>query len=183
MLKSDSSLLNGRKPFFSPEGTNNIAAHPCLVCRIGRMGKHIEPRFAWRYIDGIAPGLHIEDADRLAAARQKRTDWVLATAMDGSMPVGEFTDTPAEEEHCLTTYTYRLYKQVSDISEGCPTVEYRLVLNDKAEDIVALLSKTITLRQGDLIFIGADTEPLMPQVNNCIVAYNGTEDLLFCKIK
>ncbi|MBQ9339509.1 MAG: fumarylacetoacetate hydrolase family protein [Paludibacteraceae bacterium] len=181
ILKSDSSLLNGRKPFFSPEGMQCVSAHPCLVFRIGRMGKHIEPRFAWRYIDGYAAGLHLEDSELLSASRRNGSDWTFATAMDGSMPVGVFTR--PQEEACNEQYTFRLYNSVADIAEGKYGDEKKLHLNDSPEDIVSMLSKTITLRQGDMIFIATPDKPFEANNNNCIVAFTDNEDVLFCKVK
>lgn len=181
VLKSDASLLNGRKPFFSPEGMCEAAVHPCLVFRIGRMGKHIEPRFAMRYIDGLAAGLHIEDPQGLETARKQGRDWTLATAMDGSMAVGEMAtvDEPRDEWKAV----FKLYGSVSEIAAGHVRDERTLLLRDKPEEVVAEISRTITLRQGDLIFVGTGTAPWLCTENNCISGVLPTGEEVFCKIK
>lgn len=178
VLKSDSSLLNGRKPFFTPETMLRAAVHPCLVYRIGRMGKHIEPRYAWRYINGVAAGLHIEDPDLLAKARENGSDWTMATAIDGSMAIGIFSEEPQSGET-----VFRRYTDVAQIAEGGKEDERVLLLKDKPEDVIAEISEKITLRQGDMFFIAADKEPWICTENNCIAGFTGDEDTLFCKIK
>ena len=39
VLKGDSCLLNGRKPFFMPEGATEIGATECVILRVSRLGK------------------------------------------------------------------------------------------------------------------------------------------------
>ena len=62
--KGDSCLLNGRKPFFLPEGVPEIGATECLILRVSRLGKEIAPRFADRYYDAVAPGADFISMDK-----------------------------------------------------------------------------------------------------------------------
>ena len=56
VLKGDSCLLNGRKPFFVPDWTSEVGVTDCIILRVCRLGKEIAPKFADRYYDAIAPG-------------------------------------------------------------------------------------------------------------------------------
>jgi 2-keto-4-pentenoate hydratase/2-oxohepta-3-ene-1,7-dioic acid hydratase in catechol pathway len=87
VLKSDSSLLVNRKPFFIPDWSKDIRMTPCWVLRVSRLGKHISTRFASRYYDKVAPALNICAADYL-----EKGDMVRAWAFDYSLPMGVFAD-------------------------------------------------------------------------------------------
>ena len=87
VLKSDSSLLNNKKPFFIPDWSNDIQMTPCVVIRVSRLGKNIGARFANRYYNAIALGLNIFAADYLKAG-----DWTRAWAFDFSLPIGPWME-------------------------------------------------------------------------------------------
>lgn len=85
VLKSDSSLMVNRKPFFIPDWSNDMQYTPCVVVRVCKLGKHVATKFASRYYDAIAPGLNIHAEDC-----RVKGDYVRAWAFDGSLPVGTF---------------------------------------------------------------------------------------------
>lgn len=93
-VKGDSALLNQRKPLFLPDWTNDVRYTPAVVVRICRLGKHIQPKFATRYYDAIAPAMDVVAWDKLAE------DPALAVSWDGSFVTGETTppDLPSREE-------------------------------------------------------------------------------------
>ncbi len=194
ILKSDSSLRNGRKPFYSPENMLRAAVHPCIAFRIGRMGKHILPQYAWRYIDSYAPSLHIEDWDTVQNAHREQTDLTLATAMDYSQPVGEWilvkdidleSKNPHSEAYNKSRFTFYKHNKVSDIAND-EVIADKIILHltDRIEDVIAKISDVLTLRQGDIVFLASKAAPFIVRENNCITASMGDkENLLFCKIK
>lgn len=85
VLKSDSSLMVNRKPFFIPDWSTDLRYTPCVVVRVCKLGKHIAPKFASRYYDSIAPALNIHAEDW-----REKGDAIRAWAFDGSLPVGTF---------------------------------------------------------------------------------------------
>lgn len=172
LLKGDSALLPNRKPFFFPEDGSKMAAYPCIVFRVSRLGKNIAPRFACRYVDSYAAGLHIEDTCALAEARAAGRPWTTAIAADGSLPVGTFIsmqegETPSEIIFSLN---------------GTPAPLTNMVLN--IDEAIAEVSRHITIRQGDLLFITSKTmSPFMPKEEDYISANINNEENLFCKFK
>lgn len=86
-LKSDSSLLNNKKPFFIPDWSHDVRMTPCIVLRVSRLGKNIGARFADRYYNAVALGLNIFAADYLEAG-----DWTRALAFDFSLPIGPWME-------------------------------------------------------------------------------------------
>ena len=163
VLKGDSCLLNGRKPFFVPDWTNEVGVTPCLILRVSRLGKEIAPKFADRYYDAIAPGEDFIALDIAREAQQAGTPWTKAIAFDYSLALGEWID----KDDGLTVN--------GDKMDGM-----WLLTPDQA---IAQASKVMTIRQGDLIYIQAQQAPRRVEKEEIIrVEING-EEKLYCKIK
>lgn len=194
LLKGDSALLVNKKPFFVPEKTICLAAHPCVVMRISKLGKNISPRFAYRYIDAIAAGLHIEDEGMLTQSRKEGHSWTAAVAAEGSLPVGTFLPLTKEDDGC----TFRFF-----LEDGCEC-NFRFFLEGEEKHIrlaelpiaeaVAAVSRVMTIRQGDMLFLTTRQTPFYPKMEQCITATIQAEqipeeyaeaarDNLYCKIK
>ena len=182
LLKGDSALLVNKKPFFVPEKTLCLAAHPCVVMRISKLGKNISPRFAYRYIDAIAAGLHLADEGMLALARKEGHSWTAAIAADGSLPVGAFL--PLPDEGCECTFRFFLEGEEKQI---------RLAELPIAE-AVAAVSRVMTIRQGDMLFLTTRQAPFYPKMEQFITATiesgattqeyaEAARENLYCKIK
>ena len=92
VLKGDSCLLNGRKPFFIPDGSKEIGVTPCLILRVSRLGKEIAYKFADRYYDAIAPGEDFVALDLLREAEKAGKPWTKALAFDYSLAIGEWME-------------------------------------------------------------------------------------------
>jgi 2-keto-4-pentenoate hydratase/2-oxohepta-3-ene-1,7-dioic acid hydratase in catechol pathway len=151
VLKSDSSLMVNRKPFFIPDWCEDIRCVPCVVVRICKLGKHVATKFAERYYDSIAPALNIYAEDY----RQKG-DPIRAWAFDNALPVGTFMSLDKYHPNDL------------------------IISIDRA---VTEVSRLMTIRQGDLIFIERQipSQPLVrEEVFQEIV---DAEEVLYCKIK
>ena len=131
VLKGDSCLLNGRKPMFIPDWTNELGVTECIILRVSRLGKEIAPRFANRYYDAVAPGADFTALDKLREAQAAGKPWTEAIAFDYSLAIGEWIN---NDEMSATT-----------------------LLNDELiispEEAISEASKVMTIRQGDLIYI------------------------------
>ena len=157
VLKGDSCLLNGRKPFFVPDWSNEIAVTPCIILRVSRLGKEIAAPFAGRYYDAIAYGADFVALDILRAAKAEGRPWTQALAFDYSLALGEW---------------------MPDNGKG--EIE-NLVLSP--EEAIAAASKVMTIRQGDLIYIQLKQAPRVVQREEVIRQEIDGEEKLYCKIK
>lgn len=172
LIKGDSALLVNRKPFFMPEDTCRLAAHPCLVLRVSKLGKNISPRFASRYVDAYAAGIHIEDEGALMKARAEGRSWTAAVAADGSLPVGTFI--PLTEEAPLP----------EEIIFQHDDAEKRILFSgQQIAEAVASISRVITVRQGDMLFLTSAQPPFYPSLDQAITATANGEENIYCKIK
>jgi 2-keto-4-pentenoate hydratase/2-oxohepta-3-ene-1,7-dioic acid hydratase in catechol pathway len=157
VLKGDSCLLNGRKPFFVPDWSQEIGVTPCMILRVSRLGKEIALKFADRYYDAIAPGEDFVAMDVLREAKAAGKPWTKALAFDYSLAIGEW----------VTGYGLRV------------TGDYVL----SPEEAIVEASKVMTIRQGDLIYIQADCEPRRVQKEEVLRVEIEGEEKLYCKIK
>ena len=171
VLKGDSCMLNNRKPFFMPDQTSMIRMTPCIVLRISRLGKHIAPKFAYRYYDAVANGADFADEILLEDARKRGASWTRAIAFDYSLAVGEMM---SKEEGIDASLEFPVagFKLQEDQT---PQIESPVI---SPEDAIARASEVMTLRQGDLIFIHHTTGSRIVQQEEVIEAKG-----LYCKVK
>ena len=161
VLKGDSCLLNGRKPFFLPEWSQEIGVTPCCILRVSRLGKEIAPKFASRYYDAIAPGADFVAMDVLREAQTAGKPWTKALDFDYSLAIGEW----------ITNDEMSAAKLLND----------GLIVSP--EEAIAEASKVMTIRQGDLIYIQVKQAPRPVQKEEIIRTEINGEEKLYCKIK
>ena len=158
-MKSDSSLLNQGKPFFLPDGSEDIRQCPCVVLRINRLGRSIAPQFAVRYYDAMAYGIDFQANDFL---RQGMTTEGLA--FDGALCVGEWMP-PAVFRTLPGTL-------INEIEQALPIGQ-----------AIAQISRTMTLRMGDILYIDLPKEALPVKREDVIQYEHDEQPLLYCRIK
>ena len=132
-MKPDSAILKDSKPFFIPDFSNEIHYETELVVRINRLGKNIAPRFANRYYDAVTVGIDFTARDLQRKFREQGNPWELCKGFDSSAAIGTFV--PVDR-----------YK---DIQSGCAAD-----MLFKIDDIIAYVSRFVTLKIGDLLFTG-----------------------------
>lgn len=123
VMKSDSSLLQGRQPFFLPDWSSLITVRTCVAWRVSHMGRHIEPRFAPRYCDGLALALNFRAEDKL-----QQGEWAEGMAFDQSFVLGGWLQPEQFDPGLLPT-------------------------QPSMEEAVARISARMTLRTGDILFV------------------------------
>lgn len=161
VLKGDSCLLNGRKPMFMPDWTNELGVTECMILRVSRLGKEIACKFADRYYDAIAPGEDFIALDRAREAQAEGRPWTQALAFDYSLAIGEWI---SNDEMSAT-------KLLND----------ELIISP--EEAISAASKVMTIRQGDLVYIQAKQAPKPVQKEEVIRVEIDGEEKLYCKIK
>lgn len=138
VLGADSAMLVGRKPYFVPDESEDVRGYRCVLLRICRLGKSIAPRFACRYYDAVAPGMHFVCQDLLDEAIAEGRSWTAAIAGDGSQAIGDWIS-------------------LSEQPEAGAELLQNLVISP--EEAIRQASTLMTLRQGDLICIHTTDAP------------------------
>jgi 2-keto-4-pentenoate hydratase/2-oxohepta-3-ene-1,7-dioic acid hydratase in catechol pathway len=145
--KPDTALVRNNQPFYIPDFSIDIHYEVELVLRISKMGKNVHVRFASRYFDAIGLGIDFTARDIQSKAKEKGLPWALAKGFDGSAPVSDF-------------YPVDRFRDTRDINFSLNVNgELRQKGNSgmmlfSFEEIIAYVSKYITLKEGDLIFTG-----------------------------
>lgn len=156
-LKSDSSLQVNKKPFFVPSFSEHFTATPCLVYRINRVGKSIQSKFAYRYINAVTVGLDIIAEDCTGVEHN---------AFDYSLVVG--TMQPIQE-------TIQWSLSLNNSKYTLTSVDFVTTYMDA----IARISSLLTLRQGDFLFIDHRTYHFPLHIDDEYIV----PDILYCKIK
>lgn len=148
-------LASGTLPY--PPGTDAFCHEVELVVAIGRGGRDIDPRDASDHIWGYAAGLDMTRRDLQLQAKQNGGPWEPAKAFDHSAPCSAIV--PAT--HCGHPREGVIHLSVNGVERQ------RADLADllwSVPELVAMLSRSVSLLPGDLIFTGTPTgvAPLEP---------------------
>lgn len=147
-LKADTALLRNNDAFYIPDGVGRVIAAPHIVLKVARLAKCIGERFAPRCIEGIMGGVTFTAADKLDEARREGLPWDEAVGFDHSSALS--LDTLAHDA-MLQGATFYINGEE----------RARLSINDMRftpDCVVAHLSECMTLRIGDLVFLGSPAE-------------------------
>jgi len=146
-MKPDTAVLKDNKPFYIPEFSSDIHYELEVVLKISKEGKHIQEKFAHTYYEEIGLGIDFTARDIQSAHKEKGLPWELAKAFDNSAAVSNFV--PKESLGDLKAIQFEL--KVNQESRQNGNTENILF---SFEQIIAFVSKYITLKKGDLIFTG-----------------------------
>ncbi len=173
-MKPDTALLLDNKPFYLPDFSNDLHHEVELVLKISKMGKQIEKGFAYRYFDEIGIGIDFTARDLQRECKQKGLPWEVAKAFDHSAPLGGFLSRKDLPDPIL----FHLDINGKTVQEG--TTEDLLFSFD---ELIAYVSRFITLRTGDLIFTGTPAGVGPVKKGDRLQAYIGDKLLLDFDVK
>mgnify|MGYP000853767897 FL=1 len=146
-LKPSTAILPNEGTVVLPQISKNVQHEVELVVLIGKTGKNIPLKLARNYVAGCGVGLDMTMRDLQLEAKQKGLPWALAKGFDTSAPVSEFV--PIEE--------------IPDIKELILELTVNGELRQKGfvkdmifsvEELIAYISRFITIEEGDLLFTG-----------------------------
>lgn len=147
-MKPDSALLKDGKPFFLPDFSREIHYETEVVVRICRLGKHIAPRFAHRYYDAVTVGIDFTARDLQRAFRAAGNPWELSKGFDNSAAIGTFI--PLDRlGGDVQQLDFHLDIDGREVQRG-RTAD----MLHRVDDIIAYVSRFMTLKMGDLLFTG-----------------------------
>ncbi|MHC2990080.1 2-hydroxyhepta-2,4-diene-1,7-dioate isomerase [Pontibacter sp. HJ8] len=175
-FKPDTAILRNNEPFYYPDYSQDIHHEVELTLRISREGKNIDPKFARKYYDAIGLGIDFTARDLQAKAKAKGLPWTLAKGFNGSAPVSEFL--PLDQFPDLQDINFRLDVNGELKQQG----NSRMMLNT-FDDILAYISRFITLKTGDIIFTGTPEGVGPVKIGDRLEGYVEAKKLLDFEIK
>jgi fumarylpyruvate hydrolase len=142
----DSIVLdNARVPY--PPMTSNFQFEVELVIALGRGGRDIAVESANSLIWGYAVGIDLTRRDRQFDARDMRLPWEVGKSFDASAPCGpiaQVSDHDRFKDCSITLAVNGAERQRGNIGQ--------MIWN--VPEVIAQLSKQVTLAAGDLIYTG-----------------------------
>jgi acylpyruvate hydrolase len=175
-LKPDTALVKDNQPFYYPEFSKEIHHEVELVLKINKVGKNIDVAFANKYYDEIGIGIDFTARDIQAKCKEKGLPWEKAKAFDGSAPIGQFIDKQKLKD--LNNINFQLNINSKTVQQG-NTKD----LLFSFDNIVAYVSKFLTLKTGDLIYTGTPEGVGPVAIGDRLEAYIEKEKLLDFEIK
>lgn len=145
--KPTSSLVFDNNNVEFPSFTTNLLYEVELVIKIGKKGKNIDEKDAASYISEIGVGIDYTAKDILNDVRSTKGPWELAKGFDGAAPISSFKSVSNFTD--LNNINFDL----SINNENKQTGNTSLMIYNFAE-IIAFVSKFMTLEPNDLIFTG-----------------------------
>lgn len=175
-MKPDTAILQKRNPFFYPEFSKDIHYETELVLKISKNGRHIEEKFAHKYYDEIGIGIDFTARDIQAECKKKGLPWEIAKAFDQSAPLGGFLPKSSFEDMNNITFSLKINGELrQEGNSGNMIFSF--------DQIIAYVSKFITLKIGDLIFTGTPEGVGPTKIDDHFEAFIGNEKLLAFNVK
>ncbi|MFN8273247.1 MAG: fumarylacetoacetate hydrolase family protein [Flavobacteriaceae bacterium] len=146
-LKPDTAVLSRPQPFIIPDFSQDIHHEIELVVKINKMGKYIEPEFAYKYYDEITVGIDFTARDVQQKLKEKGLPWEKAKAFDGSAIIGDFISKKVFSS--LESINFELTNNGITVQKGNSSL-----MLWKIDELISYVSQYFTLRTGDVIFTG-----------------------------
>ena len=147
-----------------------------LVVKINRIGKHIEPQFAYKYYQEIGLGIDFTARDIQQKCKEKGLPWEKAKGFDGSAVVGNFMDKSAFTD--LNHIPFSLRQNDVIVQDGNSSDMIFTI-----DDIISYISQFMTLKIGDLIYTGTPSGVGPVKINDLLEGFIGDEKMLSCRVK
>jgi acylpyruvate hydrolase len=175
--KPDSAILPKGNPMMIPDWTKDLHYECEIVVRINRLGKHIEQEFASRYYDEIGLGIDFTARDVQDELKKKGLPWEKAKGFDGSAVIGQ-DFIPTSEISDLNKIPFSLKKngqtvQIADTSQMIFSID----------QIIAYVSKYMTLKIGDYIFTGTPSGVGPVHAGDTLEGFIGEKSMYKIKIR
>ena len=172
-LKPDTALLRNNDPFYIPAFSNEVHYECELVVRITRLAKCMDVKFASRCYEEVGLGIDFTARDLQREAIAKGLPWELCKGFDHSAALSN------------------QFVPLAELGGDVQNLEFEMELNGEVrqhgftkdmlftvDQIIAHVSKYMTLRIGDLIYTGTPVGVGAVKAGNNIKARIGGHTLL-----
>ncbi|MBQ5860975.1 MAG: fumarylacetoacetate hydrolase family protein [Alistipes sp.] len=172
-LKPDTALLRNNDPFYIPAFSNEVHYECELVVRITRLAKCMDVKFASRCYEEVGLGIDFTARDLQREAIAKGLPWELCKGFDHSAALSN------------------QFIPLAEFGGDVQNLEFEMELNGEVrqrgftkemlfsvDQIIAHVSKYMTLRIGDLIFTGTPVGVGAVKAGDNIKARLGGHELL-----
>lgn len=175
-MKPDSAVLLKQHPFVIPEFSEDIHHEIELIVKINKVGKYIEPKFAYKYYDEISVGIDFTARDLQQKLKDKGLPWEKAKAFDGSAVIGEFVS--KEKFQSVDNLNFELTNNGKVVQSGNSSL-----MLWKIDELIATISQYFTLKIGDIIFTGTPEGVAQVKPNDILEGFLNKQKLFKIQVK
>jgi 2-keto-4-pentenoate hydratase/2-oxohepta-3-ene-1,7-dioic acid hydratase in catechol pathway len=175
-MKPDSAILLKQYPFVIPEFSEDIHHEIEIIVKISKVGKYIEPKFAYKYYDEISVGIDFTARDLQARLKEKGLPWEKAKAFDGSAVIGDFL--PKTLFNSIENLTFELTNNGETVQKG--NTDFMLW---KIDELISFVSQYFTLKIGDVIFTGTPAGVAAVKPNDVLEGFLEDKKLFRIQVK
>jgi 2-keto-4-pentenoate hydratase/2-oxohepta-3-ene-1,7-dioic acid hydratase in catechol pathway len=146
-MKPDTALVKEGTDIYLPDFGSEIHFECELVVKINKAGKFIQKEFAKNYYSEITLGLDLTARDLQSKCKEKGLPWEIAKSFDNSAPIS--TKWIHVDDIDLTDLNFQFF-QNGELKQNGFTKDMIFSI----DELIAYVSKFITLKTGDLLFTG-----------------------------
>ena len=175
-MKPDSAVLLKQHPFVIPEFSEDIHHEIEIIIKINKVGKYIEPKFAYKYYDEISVGIDFTARDLQSKLKEKGLPWEKAKAFDGSAVVGDFL--PKTLFSSMENLNFELTNNAVTVQKGNTSL-----MLWKIDELISYVSQYFTLKIGDVIFTGTPAGVAAVKPNDVLEGFLEDKKLFRIQVK
>jgi len=173
-LKPDTALLK-EGDFYLPNFSTDIHHEIEIVVKISKVGKFIDPKFAYKYYNEISVGIDFTARDIKQKLKEKELPREKAKAFDSSALVGEFISVRG-----LDVENLQIELLKNGASQQSGNTNQMLW---KINELIAYVSQYFTLKTGDLIFTGTPSGVSRIEINDVLEGFLNKKQLFKVNIR
>lgn len=174
-LKPDTAKLSDKTPFVIPPFSKNIHYEIEVLVKIKKIGKYIQPKFAYKYYDEIGLGIDFTARDVQKKCKKNGHPWEKAKAFDGSAVIGKFYP---KEDFNMNNISFKLLKNNEIVQNGNTN---NMIW--KIDELISYASEFFTLKTGDVIFTGTPEGVGTVQENDVLAGIIGEKKAFEVRVK
>jgi acylpyruvate hydrolase len=163
--KPDSAILPRSNPLYIPVWTSDLHYEVELIIKVDRLGKNIEEEFAPRYYSSVGLGIDFTARDIQEEQKRKGLPWEKAKAFDGSAVVSK--DFIALDDLTDRTNIRFSLKKNGEVVQNGQSIDMIFSF----DQVIAHVSKYMTLKIGDLIYTGTPSGVGPVQIGDVLEGY------------
>jgi len=175
-LKPDTALLKNNSIFYYPDFSKEIHYECELVFRVCKEGKHIDEKFALKYVDRVGVGIDFTARDLQEECKTKGLPWERAKSFDNSAVIGDMIG--INEAGDLNELQFSFNKNNIEVQNGSSAL-----MLFKLPRIISEISSFITLKQGDLIYTGTPEGVGSIAIGDTLNGFLNGKLMLTCNVK
>ncbi len=175
-MKPDTAILKDGQDFYFPDFTSDLHYECELVIRIDKVGKNIAEKFASKYYSSVTLGIDFTARDLQAKCKEKGLPWEIAKAFEHSAPISnKFISV---DQLNLSDVHFELTQNGVSVQKG-----HTEDMIFTADQIIAYVSKFMTLKTGDLIYTGTPAGVGPVKIGDRLEGYIGSEKMFSFSVK